>query len=474
GGRVRLEEARLKATDLAPWEIWLSESLERMVFAVPPRGLKAFLEVFAAEGCETAVLGEFTASGRLAVTHDGKPVVDLSMQFLHKGLPRAEKAASWTPPAKAPAPASPRPPADLAQTLADCLAHLNVCSREWIIRQYDHEVQGGTVIKPLHGIRHDGPGDACVIWPHAATGDGSNFMGFAVGHGLNPSYGRLDPHAMALACVDEALRNLVCVGADVSRAALLDNFCWGSPDDPAQLGALVRAAEGCRDAALGFGAPFISGKDSLYNQTRDAGQDLAVPGTLLISALAPVADVRKALTMDIKGPGNSLYLLGWTAEEFGGSLLHAVQGRAGGAPPAVDPKPALAAFKAAHAAVAKGLVLSAHDLSEGGLGVCAAEMCFTGEFGATLNLDAVARRGHIYSDEALLFSESPSRLLLEVSPEREAAFIKAMRGAPARRVGVTVANPVLKVTGLDSCVVLEAALCELKAAWQQALPRRLG
>ncbi|MFA6003801.1 MAG: AIR synthase-related protein [Elusimicrobiota bacterium] len=332
------------------------------------------------------------------------------------------------------------------------------------------------MIKPLQGIRHDGPGDACVIWPHAATGDSANHAGFAVSHGLNPAYGKLDPYRMALACTDEALRNLLCVGADITRAALLDNFCWGDPDDPAQLGALVRAAEGCRDAALGFGAPFISGKDSLHNRAVDAsGKSLSIPGTLLISALAPVPDVRKALTMDIKGPGNALYLVGWTTDDLGGSLFHEFCGRCGSCQaPAADPRAAAAAFKAVYGALSKGLVLSAHDLSEGGLGVCAAEMCFTGEFGATLDLDEMPRRSNIYADDVLLFSETPSRLLLEVDCDQELALAKALRGIPAKRVGTTVANPVLKVTGLDGRVALEASLCDLKTAWQDALPRRLG
>ncbi len=475
GARVRLEAARLKACDLSPREIWLSESQERMVFAVPPRSLKAFAEIFASEGCETAVLGEFTSSGRLEVTHGKTSVVDLDMRFLHDGLPRIERSAVWAPQKPAPIKA-PTHKKSLSQILAECLGHLNVCSREWVVRQYDHEVQGGTVIKPLQGIRHDGPGDACVIWPHAATGDPSDYQGFAVSHGLNPAYGKIDPYRMALACADEALRNLLCVGADISRAVFLDNFCWASPDDPARLGALVRAAEGCRDAALGFGVPFISGKDSLYNQTRDVdGKDLAIPGTLLISAMAPVADVRKALTMEIKGPGNALYLVGWTAEELGGSLFHQVCGRcASCTAPAVDTRIALAAFKSVQSALAKGLVLSAHDLSEGGLGVAAAEMCFTGESGAILDLDKVPRRAPIYSDEILLFSESASRILLEVAPEHEADFIKALRGAPAKRVGTTMANPVFKVTGLDGRVALESDLCDLKSTWQLSLPRRLG
>jgi len=472
GAKVTLENAPLKVSDLTPWEIWLSESQERMVLAVPPKNLKALQEVFSAEGCELAVLGEFTKNGRLVVSHKEEKVVDLDLKFLHKGLPRVERSAVWSQPkAAATKLASGK---KLADTLRSCLAHLNVCSREWIIRQYDHEVQGGTVIKPLQGVRHDGPGDACVIWPHAATGDMDDFAGFAVSHGMNPSYGKQDPYRMALACADEALRNLLCVGADISRAAFLDNFCWGSPEDPQQLGALVRAAQGCYDAAKGFGVPFISGKDSFYNQSKDVnGKDLAIPGTLLISALAPVNDVRRSITMDIKNPGNALYLVGETGEELGGSLMAQVHGLSGGVVPEVDVKTAAAGFRGVAAAMAKGLVQSAHDLSEGGLAVAAAEMTFSGEFGACLDLDEIAKSGPIYSNEVLLFSESPSRVLVEVKPEHESAFLKCMKGAVVRRVGATMANPILKVIGLDGLVCLEEPLSALKAAWQNTLPGML-
>ncbi|MBI3553240.1 MAG: phosphoribosylformylglycinamidine synthase subunit PurL [Elusimicrobia bacterium] len=472
GARVRLENAKLKASDLKPWEIWLSESQERMVLAVPPKNLKALEAVFSAEGCELSVIGEFVKSGRLVVTFKDETVVDLDLKFLHKGLPRVERTAVWDVPKPSSKGAVTK--LKLAEILQRCLAHLNVCSRETIIRQYDHEVQGGTVIKPLQGVRHDGPGDACVIWPHAATGDMEDLSGFAVSHGLNPEYGKTDPYRMALACADEALRNLLCVGADVSRAAFLDNFCWASPEDPHQLGRLVRAAEGARDAAIGFGVPFISGKDSFYNQSKDVnGKDLPIPGTLLISAVAPVPDVSKALTMDIKGPGNALYLLGWTSEELCGSLYNEVCGLSGGSVPEVEVRSALDGYRAVGSAIAKGLVLSAHDLSEGGLAAALSEMCFSGEFGAAIDLDDVARSGSIYSNEALLFSESPSRVLLEVKPENEAAFLKCAKGATVKRIGETIANPILKVRGLDGLVVLEEPLSALKTAWQRTLPEAM-
>ncbi|MEK7389754.1 MAG: phosphoribosylformylglycinamidine synthase subunit PurL [Elusimicrobiota bacterium] len=476
GASVRLEDAPLKVTGLEGWEIWLSESQERMVFAVPPKNLKALQEVFARELCDIAVLGEFTKSGRLQVKHRDHSIVDLDMKFLHAGLPRVERTAVWT----APNPVAPS--GGVAKKMSDALhemvADLNVCSREWVIRQYDHEVQGGSIVKPLQGVRHDGPGDACVVWPHAATGDMNDFSSFAVGHGLNPEYGRIDPYWMAMACVDEALRNVSCVGADPARAALLDNFCWASPDDPKQLGALIRAAEGCRDAAKGFGVPFISGKDSLFNQSTDEkGKDLPIPGTVLISAVAPVYDGRKAVTMDFKGPGNALYMIGRTNDEMAGSLYHRVLGRVGGDVPRVNPATAIDGFKALHAAISRGLVLSAHDLSEGGLALAAAEMGFTGEFGCLIDLDECPRDPRIFSNETLLFSESPSRILTEVAPEDEGAFLrhfgKSAKSACVRRVGQTTANPILKVTGLEGTTVLEEPLKELKEAWQNALPRIL-
>ncbi|MBI5882122.1 MAG: phosphoribosylformylglycinamidine synthase subunit PurL [Elusimicrobia bacterium] len=478
GARVELEKAPLKCSDLEPWEIWLSEAQERMVLAVPPKSYPELERLFHAEGTGCSVLGEFTKTGRLVVTHKGARVADLDMGFLHDGMPRVERRAVWTEgskPKRGPCGArgGPAVRGRLGSILTRMLAHLNVCSREWVIRQYDHEVQAGTVIKPLQGQRHDGPGDACVIWPVAATGDWEDRSGFAVGHGLNPSYGRVDPYWMALCCADEALRNLLCAGADISKASFLDNFCWASPEVPEQLGGLVRAALGCHDAAKGYGIPFISGKDSLYNQSRDEkGRELAIPGTLLITAVAPVPDITHSLTMDFKGPGNSLFLVGVTKDETGGSLLSQMEGCSGEVPKP-DPKAAARSFKAVAEAISKKLVLSAHDLSDGGLGVALSEMAFSGEFGASIELDQILTSPAMLSDETILFSESPSRILLEVSPKDDLAVMRALKGVPARRIGSTTANPLIKVSGLDGSVVLETLLVELKAAWQKTLPELL-
>jgi phosphoribosylformylglycinamidine synthase len=473
GARVDLSKALLKSSDIEAWEIWLSESQERMVLAVPPKSLRALREVLAAESVETCVLGEFTSTGRLEVSHEGRLLVDLDLDFLHHGLPRPTRDASWTPP-----PSRPRGPVSLGsgglvETLHWMLAHLNACSREWIIRQYDHEVQAGTVVKPLQGLHHDGPGDACVIWPIAALGGVEQTRGFAFAHGLAPALGKADPYAMAVACVDEALSNLACVGADVSRAALLDNFCWGDPSDPAQLGGLVRAAEGCRDAALGFEAPFISGKDSLNNDwLSSGGKRASIPGTLLISALAPVPDVRKAVTMDLKSPRNSLYLVGRCGPEIGGSLLAERLGIPGGPIPRVDVRAARDAYRRLFAAAQRGWVLSAHNASEGGLAAAAAEMAFSGEVGVEIDLDELPRSKEV-CEATLLFAETPSRILVEVSQPCEKDFLKALRGSPVFRIGTTLANPVLRVKGLDGRILMEESLDGLKRSWQAPLPAKM-
>ncbi len=476
GACVRLEGAALKTTNLSPWEIWVSESQERMVLAVPKKNLKALEAVFEKEGSGVCTLGEFTNTGRLEVSFGEETLVDLDLKFLHDGNPTREREASFTPPAKN-LPKKMKRNDDknrVSEILHWSLAHLNVCSREWVIRQYDHEVLGGTVIKPLHGLHHDGPGDAPVWWPGIVTGETENFKGFTVGHGLNPNYGKQDPYAMALSAIDEALGNLVCVGGDPTKAALLDNFCWGDVDDPQQLGGLVRAALGCKDGALGFQTPFISGKDSMHNVFTDAtGKKHSIPGTLLISAIAPVDDIRKAVTMDLKAPNNPIFLVGATDESFGGSLYEQWKGKPQGAVPLVNIKAAKKVLWTLSAAIGKGLVLAAHNLSEGGLAVAAAEMSFSGEVSIDIDLDNVTRSKNVLDNVSVLFTESPSRFLLEVSAENEKAFMKAMRGVPVCKVGSTISNPVLRITALDGTRLIEESVAALKESWQSTLPHML-
>jgi phosphoribosylformylglycinamidine synthase len=317
------------------------------------------------------------------------------------------------------------------------------------------------VLKPLVGIHDDGPGDAAVLMP--VLGD---WTGLAIGCGINPRYGDLDPYAMAACAIDEAVRNVVAVGADPARIALLDNFCWGNTERPEVLGSLVRAAEACRDVSLAFVMPFISGKDSLRNEYTAAGQRISIPGTLLISAMGRVPDVRRCVSMDLKEPGNLLFLLGATQNELGGSHLHLIHGITGGEVPRVDLEMAPRLFHALHAAMQQGLVRACHDLSEGGLAVAAAEMAFAGGIGADLN---EAGKIEAESDIVRLFSESPTRFLVEVTPGHADAFRKGMAGLPLALLGQTVREPRLRIAGGSGAWIVWAKLDDLKQAWQEPL-----
>ena len=259
GAVVWLEKCPLKYAGLSYTEIWISEAQERMVLAVPPKNWEQFRSLCAAEGVEASAIGEFGNDGRLKLTYQGQTVGDVAMSFLHEGRPPVIREAVYTPPVEGEL-SSPGDK-DFNSTLLKILGSLNVCSKEWIIRQYDHEVQAGSVVKPLVGLACDGPSDAAVVRPNLKTS-----RGVVVSNGMNPYYGDFDPYWMAAAAIDEAVRNCVAVGADPKRIAILDNFCWGNTERPETLGSLVRAALGCKDTAIAFGTPFISGKDSLNNE----------------------------------------------------------------------------------------------------------------------------------------------------------------------------------------------------------------
>lgn len=462
GAKVHLEKAPLKYEGLSYTEIWISESQERMVLAVPPDKWLELEALCRSEGVEAAILGTFEATGKLELFYQGTQVADLSMEFLHEGRPETPKKAEWSPP---PLTTNPPPttstPADVLGTLKAILGHYSVCSKEWVIRQYDHEVQGGSVIKPLVGIQEDGPSDASVIAPVLGS-----YKGLAIGCGLNPRYGDLDPYWMAANVIDEALRNVVAVGADPKRTAILDNFCWGNVNDPQVLGSLVRAAWGCHDTAIAFQTPFVSGKDSLNNQYTSADRKISIPGTLLVTAMGQVADVRKCLSMDLKEAGNLLYLIGETREEFGGSYYHLVTGQGGGQVPRVDLVQAPKLFSALHQAIQAGLLRACHDLSEGGLAVSLAEMAFAGGVGADLTDFAKIPAAN---DIARLFSESPTRFVVEVEPKNAAALEAHFSGLPLTRIGSTVKEPRLRIAGSHGEWLLWAKLEELKQAWQSPL-----
>jgi phosphoribosylformylglycinamidine synthase II len=462
GVRVDLEKVPLKYSGLSYTEIWVSESQERMILAVPPEKLERMRKIFRAEDSELTVIGEFTDNGRLQLYYEGNQVADLDMAFLHGGLPQLERDASWQPPEHM----EPefRQPADLTGDLKKILGAWNVCSKEWVIRQYDHEVQGTSVLKPLVGAANDGPGDGAVIRPLADSN-----KGLIITNGINPKYGDIDTYWMAASAIDEALRQVIAVGGSLERVALLDNFCWGNPEKPDRLGSLVRAAQACYDTAIAYGTPFVSGKDSLYNEYETGKESICIPPTLLISAMGVIEDINKSISMDLKRAGDLIYIVGETYQELGGSHYYAIRGQVGNSVPKVNAEKGKKLMKALAAATDKGLAMACHDLSEGGIGVAAAEMAFAGGLGMEVDLKKVPLGEAMTHDDFILFSESNTRFLVEVAPEKKKEFEKALVGIAYGEIGRATDGHRLRVTGLKGNTVVSADTGELKEAWQKPL-----
>jgi phosphoribosylformylglycinamidine synthase subunit PurSL len=463
GAEVDLTDVQLKYPGLAPWEIWLSEAQERMVLAVPPVKLDKLKELCSTYNVELTDIGAFTGSGRLVVRYGEKVVLDLANGFLHDGIPQRHLKAiieSGEEKKESGVLFSLVDPAffDFPGILLKLLANPNIASKASVIRIFDHEVQGGTVVKPLTGAQDDGPSDACVLKPLGAQGR----AGIAIASGINPEYGKRDAYSMAMCVVDEAVRNAVAVGADPQRIAILDNFCWGDPLRPENLGSLVEACRGCRDAALLYRTPFISGKDSLNNEYLGTdGQRHAIPPTLLISSIGVMPDVMDAVTMDLKAAGNYLYIIGDFQPVFGGSHFDLVTGHASGEPvPAVHPSiPRL--YQCLHRAITDKLVCACHDLSEGGLVVAAAEMCIAGRLGLDLELpEGDACR--------VLFGEVAGCLLVEIEPEHLDAFEGIFIGQAFRKLGSVIARASFKANHPGK-TLFDLPVAGLVSAWNTPL-----
>ncbi len=488
GAELDLEKAPLKYHGLQPWEILVSESQERMTVAVPPEHIDRFLELAQKMDVEATVLGKFTDSGFFHVRYAGKTVALLPLDFLHEGVPQLELKAVWTPPEHEEP--SFAPPEDFGAVLKELLSRYNVCSKEYVVRQYDHEVQGGSVIKPLVGIKDDGPSDAAVLRP-----DLTRLDGLVVAHGICPKFSDLDTYHMVMNAVDEAVRNAVCVGADIEHMAGLDNFCWcdpiqseKTPDGHYKLAQLVRANKALYEITTAYGVPCISGKDSMKNDYLAAGLGLtpdnnpygtgvvlpdgslkiSVPPTLLFSVIARIPDVTRAMTMDVKRPGDLIYILGMTRDELGGSEYFRARGFVGTKVPQVHPEEARERYLRLREAIYYRLVSAAHDCSDGGLGVALAEMAFAGGLGVLVDLSAVPYEGDLRPD-FVLFSESASRILVTVPREKQKEFEKLFSGTTYALIGEVVAEPVLIVRNGRGETLIEESLHALKAAWQKPL-----
>jgi len=490
---VQLDRAPLKYEGLSYTEVWISEAQERMVLAVPPDRVPTLKQLCDDEGVRFADLGQFgwtDADGAplLSLTWEGTEVGRLPMKFLHDGIPTPVRDATWPP-------VSPKrqnwsvergekrhgSTADLSTLdalLSTVLRDPDIASKHWIVRQYDHEVQGGSAVKPLVGPGQDGPSDAAVIRPKLGS-----TRGISLSCGLAPHLSEKadaddgDSYQATLHAIDEAVRNAVCVGADPSRIAILDDFCWPSCDDPAALGSLVRAAEACYDGALVYGTPFVSGKDSLNNQfTTDDGRVITIPPTLLITAMGIVPDTTRCVTMDAKAAGHALLIIGRTTPHLGGSHLLGVAGLEAAdrrVPPCdLDAGPRNA--RAVAALIADGRVAAAHDCSDGGLLVAAAEMAFAGRVGLDLDLTPLPLADGLdsgLSNLAACFAETPHRYLLEVAPEQVDAAVRSLAdaGVPHAQVGTFADHDRLTLRTDRDGRLLHASLDDLRSAWRSPL-----
>lgn len=471
GAKLHLDRAPLKYAGLQPWEILLSEAQERMTVAVPPDKLDEFLALAEKLDVEATDLGEYTDDGLFAVYWKDKPAALLPLEFLHDGLPRMRLTARWE------APVHEEPdfecPEDLTSTLLDLMGRWNICSKERLIRQYDHEVQGGSIVKPLVGVNEDGPGDAAVLRPLL-----DRFRGIAVGCGIAPRYSDIDTYWMMAAVIDEAVRNIVAVGADPDHMAGLDNFCWcdpvqseKTPDGEYKLAQLVRANRALYDITTVYRVPCISGKDSMKNDYKIGDTKISIPPTVLFSAVGIVPDVRRAVTQDFKTPGDLIYVLGLTRDDTGGSEYFASRDAIGNkVPKVVDPEKAINMYRALHKAGKAGLVASCHDLSDGGLGVALAESAFSGGVGARISLGDLPVDG-VDRDDSALFSETPCRFLVSIQETARTDFEQTLDGFDFACIGTVTQEAQLGIVGLHGKSIVNADIWELKSKWQQPLGR---
>ncbi len=462
---LHIDRAPLKYQGLSPWEILLSEAQERMNVAVSPQHLDTFMELSKKMNVTSTVLGEFTDTGKFHVLYKGKTVAYLDMDFLHNGLPKMKLKAKWERKIKDEAPV--KEPEDYLNSLLKVLKRWNVCSKEYVVRQYDHEVQGSSIVKPLVGKRNNGPSDGAVVRP-----DLEGREGIVVSHGICPKYSTFDTYHMVACAIDEAVRNNIATGGSLDRMALLDNFCWSDPvlseknqEGPYKLAQLVRANMALYDSTTLFGTPCISGKDSMKNDYIFKDVKISVPQTVLISAISVIKDVKHAVTMDFKQHGDFIILIGQTYPELGGSEYFSSLGIAGNIPPRVRGEMAKNTYKSLEKAIRAGIIRSCHDISDGGIGCALAESAFAGGFGVDVDL-AYAPAAGIFRDDFLLFSESQSRFIVSIREKDLERFRTIFRAVPFGILGKVRRDERFIVRGIHGSVIIDTRIDVLMDTWQ--------
>ncbi len=490
GATIDVALAPVKYPGLSPFELVISESQERMTFAVPEEKLAAFMDLAKKRNVIATDLGHFSNDGFFRVKYKEKTVALLEMDFLHHGLPKMKLHARWEGPRKEFSPFHRNPKSlvskqelnsrfFLEKALYKILSDWTVRSKEDLVRRYDHEVQAATLVKPFLGKNGTGPGDAAVIWmaPHG----GEKMGGISIGCGLAPKYSSYDTYTMAQYALDEAIRNCVSVGGNPDQIALIDNFCWpdplpssNNPDAAHKLAQLVRACNGLYDAACIYGTPFISGKDSMKNDyvgySRFSKEiKISVPPTVLITAVAKVENVSKTVTSDFKNPGDLIFILGTNHRHLGGSMLKEIfklpKDFYRNELPPIHPTLNRDVYKKLHSAMEKSLLNSCHDCSEGGLLVALAESAIGGELGVRAELDECREILESLSISEFFYNESSGRFIVSVSPENKESFEKHFEAIPCVAFGTTTEAEILRICN-TSLVILDAPLEKLKNAWK--------
>ncbi len=474
GCEVYLEKVPLKYDGLNQWEIWISESQERMTVAVRPHDIDRFMALSEKHAVESTVIGTYTDSGKLRISYNDVICAYVDMDLLKSGFPKWEFDAQWRP-------ANQRglnepvlsEPEGYNTLLLDMIARPNICSKEWITRQYDHEVQGTSVIKPMVGRDRDVYSDATVIRPVLASKRGIVFT-----QALLPMYSAIDAYHMTTCTIDEAVRRMVAVGGNPDHIGGVDNFCWpniaydpqNNPDGKFKAAQLVRSCKALSHMCLTYGIPLLSGKDSMYVDGHLPGRygeshKVSALETMQFSTIGVIDDIEKCVTMDVKSPGDLVYMLGETKNELGGSEYYDLFGYIGINVPRVNPEKFITIYHALYQSIEKGLVASAHGIYRGGMGIHLAMMAMAGNLGLDIDLSGIPADGALRND-ALLFSESPGRFLITIASQNRAGFEKLCEKISFACIGKVRQSPVLEISdGHKNLISLDVA--RLKAAWKK-------
>ena len=477
GCEVDLDKVPLKYSGLDQWEIWISESQERMTVAIKPEHEKRFMELSRKHDVESTVIGRYTNTGKIHILYQGKTCAYITTEFLKSDFPQWEFDAEWMPPDfRGLYEPVIREPEDHASLLKDMLSRPNLASKEWIIRQYDHEVQGGSVIKPLVGKERDVTSDAVVVRPILES-----YRGLAATQAINPTYSQIDTYPMIGCTIDEAVRRLIAVGAKLDDIGGVDNFCWpaiqyhpvSNPDGKLKAAQLVRANWALKDYCLAYGIPLLSGKDSMYidgNLKGRYGETRKISGlpTIQFTATAVIDDIRKCVTMDVKIPGDVVYVLGVTRNELGGSEYYDRFGCIGLNVPKVNTEDVIPLYRALSTAIQQEWVASAHGIYRGGLGVHLALVAMAGCLGLTIDLSAVPVEEDLTNDR-ILYSETQGRFLVTIAPENKEKFEAVLKGCCFAVIGEVTEEPRLQINVVmkGKGTLIDADITDLKHAWKK-------